>query len=201
MIIIVKSYTGKNIEVEVEPRDTIEILKEKISLKEAIFPVNQTLMFNGRILEDEKWLYDYNITEKNTIYLSIKIRGHEPRPIFIKHSCYMTEIKICFCHKLEQLKEYIQREIDFYSKNQKLYFNGKILDDSEKNLYDLGIRELSIIDLDGVIDNCDYKKKFKNELIQLKDMGFYSEEKNIQILRVSSGNIRYAIQHYYKYLK
>lgn len=201
MIIIVKTLTGKNLEIEVEPKDTIQNLKYKIYDKERISPDYQILKFHGRILEDEKCLLDYYITEKNTIALLIKIRGHNPRLIFIKHEYHITEIQICFCRNLEYLKELIQNKTGFNSKYQKLYFNGKILDDNTKDISQLGIKELSIIDLDDSNDNCDYKERFKNELIQLKEMGFKNEEKNIQILRVSGGNIKYAIHYYYQYLK
>ena len=164
MIIIVKTLTGKNLEIEAEPKDTIKNLKYKIQDKEGIHPEYQILIFHGRRLEDdEKWLLEYNITEKDTINLLIKIRGHDPRLIFIKHGYYITEIQICFCRNLEYLKELIQNKTGFNSKYQKLYFNGKILDDNKKDISQLGIKELSIIDLDGGIDNCDYKERFKNE--------------------------------------
>lgn len=109
----------------------------------------------------------------------------------------MIEIKICLCHNIEQLKEQFQNKIGDF---QTLYFNGKALDDKKKSIGDLGIREFSIIDLDGPIDYSDYKEKYKNELIHLKEMGFCNEEKNIRIIRVSAGNISYAIHHYYQYL-
>ena len=200
MIIIVKTLTGKKLQFEVEPRDAIESLKIKIQEKEGIPPPNQILTFNGRRLEDENWLLDYKIIENSTLNLSITIRGHNPSPIFIKDEYEMIKIEICFCHNLEQLKSHIKNQIGF-CKN--LYINGKILEDEskKKNLHQLGIRVFSILDFDGRIDNCDYKGKFKNELAQLKDMGFHNEEKNIQILKVSGGNISYAIQHYYQYLK
>jgi len=53
-----------------------------------------------------------------------------------------------------------------------LYFNGKLLDDNEKDLDKLGIKEFSILTFDNKSDNCDFKEKYKNELVQLKDMGF-----------------------------
>ena len=82
-----------------------------------------------------------------------------------------------------------------------LYFNGKLLDDNEKDLDKLGIKEFSILTFDNKSDNCDFKEKYKNELVQLKDMGFPDKQMNIKILRVSFGNINYAIQNYYDYIK
>ena len=43
-------------------------------------------------------------------------------------------------------------------------------------------------------DNVDYKEKYKDQLAQLKDMGFINEETNIQVLKQCSGNVQYAIE-------
>lgn len=43
-------------------------------------------------------------------------------------------------------------------------------------------------------DNVDYKEKYKDQLAQLKDMGFINEEANIQVLKQCSGNVQFAIE-------
>ena len=43
-------------------------------------------------------------------------------------------------------------------------------------------------------DNVDYKEKYKDQLAQLKEMGFINEEKNIQILKQCSGNVQFAVE-------
>ena len=174
-------------------------MKGKIQDREGIPPDQQILVFAGRTLDDEKWLLDYNINEGSLINLSIKIRGHNPRLIFLENKPYFREIYICLCQTLAQLKDKIglsPNYRDFSVDGRKLE-----LSDNNKDIGQLGIRELSILSLDRYIDKCDYKEKYKNELIQLKDMGFCNEKANIQILRVSAGNIRYAIEHYYKYMR
>ena len=42
--------------------------------------------------------------------------------------------------------------------------------------------------------NVDYKEKYKDQLAQLKDMGFINEETNIQVLKQCSGNVQFAIE-------
>ncbi len=195
MKIIVKNIVGEKFEVTAEPKETILNLKIKIEDKAHIPPDNQILVFAGRTLEDENWLLDYNITEGSLINLSIKIRGHNPRLIFLENKPYFKEIYICLCQTLAQLKEKIGLSPNY----RELYADGRKLqlNDNNKDIDKLGIRELSILSWGP--DKCDYKEKFKNELIQLKDMGFSNERANLQILRVSAGNIRYAIEHYYQY--
>ena len=43
-------------------------------------------------------------------------------------------------------------------------------------------------------DNVDYKEKYKDQLAQLKEMGFINEETNIQVLKRCSGNVQFAVE-------
>ena len=42
--------------------------------------------------------------------------------------------------------------------------------------------------------NVDYKEKYKEQLVQMKDMGFVNEETNIQVLKQRSGNVQFAVE-------
>ena len=67
MKIFVKNPMDKAIILEVDAYDTIESVKGKIQDKWFFKPTDQILLFNGKKLENERTLSDYDIKNLNNI--------------------------------------------------------------------------------------------------------------------------------------
>ncbi|KAL9236138.1 hypothetical protein vseg_010843 [Gypsophila vaccaria] len=74
-MIKVKTLTGKEIEIDIEPNDTIDRVKERVEEKEGIPPVQQRLIYAGKQLADDKTAKDYNIEGGSVLHLVLALRG------------------------------------------------------------------------------------------------------------------------------
>jgi len=74
MNVIIKTYSGKAIILEVEPSDIIETLKKKIQEVEGILPDQQILIYAGKELENDRTCFECNIQKHSTLHLASKTR-------------------------------------------------------------------------------------------------------------------------------
>merc|ERR1711970_853408 len=75
MLIKVKTLTGKEIEINIEPDDQIKRIKEKVEEKEGIPPPQQRLIFSGKQMVDEKSVESYRIQGGSVLHLVLALRG------------------------------------------------------------------------------------------------------------------------------
>jgi ubiquitin-like protein Nedd8 len=75
MLIKVKTLTGKEIEIDIDPTDKIERIKERVEEKEGIPPPQQRLIFGGKQMADDKTAKDYNIEPGSVLHLVLALRG------------------------------------------------------------------------------------------------------------------------------
>ena len=73
MKIFIKRLTNNIFSLDVEYINTIHNLKDKIYEKEGFPQESQRIIYEGKSLESDRTLYDYNIKEGKTIYLLLRV--------------------------------------------------------------------------------------------------------------------------------
>ncbi|CAB0008917.1 unnamed protein product [Nesidiocoris tenuis] len=75
MLIRVMTYSGKTVDIDIDPDDTIFRIKERVEVLEGIPPQQQRLIFCGKQLNDEKTILEANIIGGSTLHLVLALRG------------------------------------------------------------------------------------------------------------------------------
>ena len=134
IMIFVKTLTRETITLEVEASDTIETVKSKIEEQEDIQLDVHRLVFHGKQIEDGCTLSDYNVQNKDTLYLELASRLRFGMQIFVElHATWKTiTLKVRAFDTIEKVKVLIQDEEGISLDCQKLFFAGKQLRDEHR---------------------------------------------------------------------
>ena len=146
--IFVRLVEGKQLTLDVEPSDTIETVKKKIEVIEGLKPEQQTLIFAGQQLEDNKTLSEYKIKDQSTLHLVIRLRGIKKfiRIFFKALTGETITLDVEPSDTIEKVKKKIQEKEGIKPEEQRFIFAATELEDNY-TIADYKIKENSTIHL------------------------------------------------------
>ena len=145
MQIFVKAPSGKVMNIAVDSNDTVKSVKYTIQVKNSL-PVNrQTLLHEGRELEDGRRLQDYGIVQSSTLHLrlgteeDIRVRVRTP-------SGEVVPVVVGRHGTVQILKSVLEGKLGVSVEQQKVFYSGQPLE-NQVSLMWYGIQDRSEVGL------------------------------------------------------
>jgi ribosome-associated protein YbcJ (S4-like RNA binding protein) len=140
MEIKVKTSDGRIANLEVDPEDTIDDVKDQVRHQLGIAPEDQRPTFKGKKLPDKSTLKDNDIHHGDVINLEpmeIQVKAPNGRVVDLVVNPYDT---------IDDVKKQVEKQLGIPTEDQRPVFNDKPLSD-ESTLKDNKIRHGDVIDL------------------------------------------------------
>lgn len=169
--LIIKIDDGSILNIVIEPESKIYNIKQKIFSEYNYIPIyDQQLIFQDILLDNYKYIEDYDIVDYSELYL---VPNKYKEQLFIKINKNNTDMVIPFnleyIQTIKDIKNQLQENMNIPIENMDLFYNDKHLID-EYTLIDYNIQNNSILNLEinHEYDDINIFIKHEGHLIVLK---------------------------------
>ena len=147
MQIFVRTLSGKTITLVVDGSDTVEATKLKIEAKDGLPVYRQSLVYNGREMNDKKLLRDYDVVQASTLHMYLCLSSTEEIRLRVRQaSGEMVSVMVGEKDKIQVVKALLEAELGIPLEQQRLSFRGRQLE-NQVSLRVYGIQDGSELGL------------------------------------------------------
>ena len=144
--VIVIGPTGRRAEINIEPTQSVQVLKNKIHSLFGIVPNQQRLHFNNRLLSRCRILRHYNI--RNGSELRLLVRPAAPVRIFVvSPRGHVSRYTVNLSSTVGELKVRISQRLFLPAQSQILYYGRRRLSSDSSTLSSNHIRNYAVLRL------------------------------------------------------
>jgi serine/threonine protein kinase/ubiquitin len=143
--IVVKTLDGEAIELDVNPKDLVWMVKTKLHEKLGIPPLKQSLIFRGQEMDDAKRLDAYDVQRNSTMHL-IERAPTSIRVFVMRLTGDVIALEVTPTELIGAVKAMVQDEEGIPTERQRLIYRGLQLED-RRSLAEYDIQENGTIHL------------------------------------------------------
>lgn len=132
------SQITKKVVLDVDMRDTILSVKERIQHKEGITVSNQDLIYMGEELNDGRTVASYNITDGSVIYAFFRVEESMQINVRVEKNGRIMNLKVKGWYTIENVKNMIESTMGIPVHKQKIQL-GQVKVENYTTLADLNI--------------------------------------------------------------
>ncbi|XP_042889937.1 polyubiquitin-B-like [Penaeus japonicus] len=157
LVVHVKTLTGKTVTIDINPQDTVEVLKAILEDREGISADQQRIIYGGIQLEDGRTLAMYKIGSEALLHLCLRLRGGGTSMFFlnvITPSNKVIQTVVNERTTIKELKEMLKNEDQTLKSGRHRVMVADKAMENNKTLGDYEIKSEAVVRIEKIENGC-----------------------------------------------